>query len=543
MRRNIFFGVNADYYYENKGKNMHRQVIINVEESNIRVAFLEDNELAELFIEQINDKTIVGNIYYGIVEDVVPGIKAAFIDIGLEKRAFLHFDDFCKESLLSTIENKPAVQADSANQNIHGRHHYSNDPQNILKRGMPIIVQVIKDEIGQKSARVTSFISIPGRYLVLLPFQRMEGGISKKINDREERQRLKKILRSFRTKQMSFIVRTAGYEQGEENLKKDVRFLKNEWARVIRSFKKFKKPCLIYNDHDIFYRLIRDIFTSEINEIIVDSQTTLEQIRRILRLMIPELKDIPKLYKLHKNIFDTYDIEKQIQKAAKRKVWLKSGGFIVFDEMEALTAIDINTGRYIGTSDQEKTILKTNLEAAKLIAHHIRLRDIGGLIVVDFIDMIDRENKELIEKEFRKWLKNDRAKMAVSNLSDFGLIEMTRRRVRESLRNMIFIDCPYCDGSGSILNSNEIWRKIKYDVIEKIMEEPAPAIVSVVMHPLVKKYISENFQDILGKIGNKQKVKIEILESDDMHIEQFEVKVFEKPKAPLKLRFRNQNHN
>lgn len=522
---------------------MHRQVIINVEESNIRVAFLEDNELAELFIEQINDKTIVGNIYYGIVEDVVPGIKAAFIDIGLEKRAFLHFDDFCKESLLSTIENKPAVQADSANQNIHGRHHYSNDPQNILKRGMPIIVQVIKDEIGQKSARVTSFISIPGRYLVLLPFQRMEGGISKKINDREERQRLKKILRSFRTKQMSFIVRTAGYEQGEENLKKDVRFLKNEWARVIRSFKKFKKPCLIYNDHDIFYRLIRDIFTSEINEIIVDSQTTLEQIRRILRLMIPELKDIPKLYKLHKNIFDTYDIEKQIQKAAKRKVWLKSGGFIVFDEMEALTAIDINTGRYIGTSDQEKTILKTNLEAAKLIAHHIRLRDIGGLIVVDFIDMIDRENKELIEKEFRKWLKNDRAKMAVSNLSDFGLIEMTRRRVRESLRNMIFIDCPYCDGSGSILNSNEIWRKIKYDVIEKIMEEPAPAIVSVVMHPLVKKYISENFQDILGKIGNKQKVKIEILESDDMHIEQFEVKVFEKPKAPLKLRFRNQNHN
>lgn len=520
---------------------MHKQVFINVEETMVRVAIVEDGVLSELFIEEFNDQTIVGNIYRGIVEDVVPGLKAAFINIGLDRRAFLHFDDFCRESLfLNKAQSEKIGQATKAKSDVSSEKKSDDDKSSnaagILKRGMPIMVQVTKDEIGQKSPRVTSFVTLPGRYLVLLPFKEMEGGVSKKIADRDERLRLKKILNSLRSKKVNFIIRTAGCEQEEDNIRNDTRFLKKEWNRIVKNFQHLKVPSIIYNDHDIFYRLIRDVFTSDINEILVDDYETMQRMRKILKILIHELKDTPKYYDSQKNIFDIFDIERQVYKATRNKVWLKSGGFIVFDEMEALTAIDVNTGRFVGSSDQEKTILKTNLEAAKLIAEQIRLRDIGGLIVIDFIDMLENENKVLVEKELRKYLKGDRAKMAISRIGDFGLLEMTRKRVRESLRNVIMNKCPYCDGSGKILNNNEIYRRIKYSIIEKTVSETKLDMIIVILHNFMKKYIEDNFLKTIRNIEKKSELRIEMIGSDEIHIEHFEIKCVEKKNFPENIK-------
>ncbi len=517
---------------------MHKQVLVNIEENVARVAFLEDSNLVELFIEEYKDLSLVGNIYHGVIEDIVPGIKAAFVDIGLERRAFLHFDDFSIDALFLKPEEKNEIIEKSKGKDTHQKRYHNNRPDalSIMKKGMPIMVQVTKDEIGQKSPRVTSYVTLPGRYLVLLPFKNMEGGISKKIDNKDERQRLKRILNSLKSQKLKFIIRTAGYEQDETNLIRDKKFLNNEWNRITRTFRRLKSPSLIYNDHDIYYRIIRDIFTNDITEIIIDDSNALNRIKNILKIMIPELKDVPKYFDSQKSLFDAYDIERQIQKAVKNKLWLKSGGFIVIDEMEALTAIDINTGRFVGTSDQEKTIFKTNLEAAKLIAQQIRLRDIGGLIIIDFIDMLKAENKALVEEELRKWLKFDKAKMAISKIGDFGLLEMTRKRVKESLIKILTCKCPYCEGSGRILNYNEIWRKIKYAVINKSIDESDASLIVVHLHSIIKKFIESNFGNTLSNIEKKLKIKIDLTGSDEIHIEDFDVKVFERKKYPKNIK-------
>jgi len=528
---------------------MLKQVLINIEDRVVRVAFLEGGEVVELFIEQMSDKTIVGNIYRGIVEDVLPGLKATFVDIGLERRAFLHFDDFKFEALFLPRDemsrlglNYATLHRNKKNKNIHNilREKKEVKVEEFLRRGMPIMVQVIKDEIGKKSARVTTNISLPGRYLVLLPFPEHRGGISKRISDYDERQRLRKILKSFRSTSMGFIIRTAGYDQDEDNLRRDMIFLKNEWNQISRLFRRLKQPTLVYNDHDIFYRLVRDIFNYDLNEVIVDDPEVLRRIKNILKIMLPGLDKNTKLFNSsHRNLFDVYDIERQIQRAAKRKVWLKNGGFIVFDETEALTAIDVNTGHYTGHTDQENTIVKTNLEATEVIAQQIRLRDIGGLIVIDFIDMLLPENKELIEREFKNHLKRDRSKMAISKLSDFGLLEMTRKRVHESLKNIIFTDCPYCEGSGKILNSEEIWRKIKYSVLEKIVDAPHAEMILLLVHPDIKKYIETNHSQVIKKMSQEAKFKIQLIEDADLHIEDFRINVVEKEEKQKNLRLKH----
>ncbi|MCX7716867.1 MAG: Rne/Rng family ribonuclease [Candidatus Sumerlaeaceae bacterium] len=396
-----------------------------------------------------------------------------------------------------------------------------------LKKGDEIMVQVIKEEIGLKGARITTYISLPGRYLVLLPFPEEEGGVSRKVENYEERKRLKRLLRDIRqdlgADKVGFIVRTAGVDRDESEIRSDVEFLLQEWERVNKRYAEISAPGLAYDDSNILYRLARDVFDESISEILIDSAEEAENLKEILRSLIPQLVDKVKVYDEPENIFHKFQVERQIQKAGRRKVWLKSGGYLIIDEAEALTAIDVNTGKFVGKDDQEKMILKTNLEAARAIARELKLRDIGGIIVIDFIDMKDPRNRETLLNEFRGYLRRDRSKTSVSGISEFGLVEMTRKRVRQSLRKTLFMDCPYCQGAGVVLNESQIWLHIKHDIVN-ILEtsQPRPSL-HVVVNPRLRAFIEQNYKDTITRWQEKYGVEVTIGMSDLLHVENYAI--------------------
>jgi ribonuclease G len=393
----------------------------------------------------------------------------------------------------------------------------------LFKKGDEIIVQVIKEEIGMKGARISTFISLPGRYLVLLPYPNEEGGISRKVEDINERKRLKRILREISSDRTAFIIRTAGIYREEKDMLSDVEFLSHEWATIAEKARQAEIASLVYDDHDIVYRLARDVFDDNISEILIDSHVESEKLRGLLAKLIPTLVDKVKVYSGPENIFLKYGVEKQIQKAARRKVWLKSGGYIIIDEAEALTAIDVNTGKSIGKDDQEKLILKTNLEAARTVARELKLRDIGGLIVIDFIDMKDSRNREQVLAELRANLRTDRSKTSVSTMSEFGLVEMTRKRVRRSLRKTLFMDCHYCQGAGVILNEQQIWLHIKHEIVRMLeAQRPAPSLL-ITVNPKIRGYIDQNYREVIRRLEQKYETEIRVLMSDVIHVENYSI--------------------
>jgi ribonuclease G len=397
----------------------------------------------------------------------------------------------------------------------------------VLKKGDEIMVQVIKEEIGLKGARISSYVSLPGRYLVLLPYPNEEGGISRKVESLEERKRLKRMIREIRQDigedEVGFIVRTAGVDREEKDIRNDVEFLMQEWELVREREKTARPPDMVYDDSNILYRLCRDVFDESISEILIDSHKEADKLRETLRALIPGLVDRVAVYENPENIFTHYQVERMIQKAARRKVWLKSGGYIIIDEAEALTAIDVNTGKFIGKDDQEKMILKTNLEAARTIAKELKLRDIGGLIVVDFIDMRDSRNRDQLLNEFRAHLRRDRSKTSVSSISEFGLVEMTRKRVRQSLRKTLFMDCPYCQGAGVVLNEQQIWIHIKNEII-RIAEGASPAPnLNIVVNPRIRAHLEQNYRDALTRFEDKYGIEIRVGMSDVFHVENYAI--------------------
>ena len=411
-----------------------------------------------------------------------------------------------------------------------------------MRKGDEIMVQVIKEEIGLKGARISSHISMPGRYLVFLPFSGdSSGGVSRKVEDVAERKRLKSILREIHgemdTESAGFIVRTAGVDRTEEEIRSDVQFLTGEWKEVLQRNETAKAAECVYDDSNILKRLARDVFDDSISEIIIDSDTEAEKLRNVLSTLIPSLVDKVQVYKDSENIFSRYQVEKQIQKAARRKVWLKSGGYLIIDEAEALTAIDVNTGKFIGKDDQEKMILKTNMEAARAIARELRLRDIGGLIVIDFIDMRDYRNKEQLLNEFRSFLKKDRSKTSVSSISEFGLVEMTRKRVRRSLRKTIFMDCPYCQGSGAVLNEQQIWLHIKNDIVQIVEENNPPPSLNIICNPRIRAYLDQNCREDIEAFKKRYEIDIRISMSDVFHVENYAIERMARngERAPMTL--------
>ena len=434
---------------------MGRQIIINAAPWETRVAVLDDTTLSELYVERGRDHGIAGNIYKGKVVRVLPGMQAAFVDVGLDKAAFLHVSD-----LPPPAEAEPAEPGDDAVEPIAADPDDEAAPiprrraplppiEERLSKGAELMVQVAKEPIGSKGARVTAHISLPGRHLVLMPGTR-HLGISRRIEDSAERDRLRAIVEAERPADGGFIVRTACEGATERDIQDDVRFLTRLWARISQTATSTPAPALIHQDLDLVLRCVRDLFTSEVERLTVDAAADHARVREFVEATMPKLTARVHHYHGATPIFDQHGVETKIARALDRRVWLKSGGYLIIEQTESLTAIDVNTGRYVGKKSQEETILKTNLEAAKQVVTQLRLRNLGGIIVIDFIDMESAESRAQVFEALQLAMRADKARTNILRISELGLVEMTRKRTRESLGQLLSTSCPHCEGAGRV---------------------------------------------------------------------------------------------
>ena len=463
---------------------MSHSLLVNVTPQETRVALVENGLLAELYVERRKGQSIVGNVYKGKVLRVLPGMQAAFVDIGLDRAAFLYVGDVqtnIKNVYLGEeVESEPLIATSEASAHSiemsvgdladgGGISPETHEPvyqpiQNLLQEGQELNVQVTKAPIGTKGARISSYISLPGRHLVLIPTVD-HIGISRRITKEAERDRLKNMVEKLKAPGVGYIVRTVCEGKDEEKIKEDMEYLLKVWEEIKERSESSSAPSLIHNDLDLILRATRDLFTANIDRLIVDDQSEYSNLKKFIETYLPRLKDGLELYQGNEPLFDAFNIEADISRALGSKVWLKSGGYIIIDQMEALTAIDVNTGRFVGKKNLEDTILKTNLEAVREIAIQIRLRNIGGIIIIDFIDMIKKTNRDKVFNSLQEGLQKDRARTNILNMSDFGLVEMTRKRTQESLVRSLCEPCPYCEGKAYIKSPHtvtyELFRDLK----------------------------------------------------------------------------------
>jgi len=426
---------------------MTKEIIINATNEETRIAILEDSNLVELFVERPEYERM-GDIYKGKVSRVLPGMQAAFINIGHEQNAFLHFSDISsnfQDYFIDYDEDDEGEQKPKKRK----KPRKNFDIEKKLKRGQDILVQIIKEPISTKGCRVTSEITLPGRYVVLIPNQK-HIGISRKITNFKEKKRLKSIAQQIIPPNYGLIIRTVAEDKSDKELKKDMQMLLKTWQKMEKEIKKDNSPVLLYKDMAMASSIIRDLFTSDIDQVVVDSRKLMSDILKYIKYVAPQLMHKVNYHKDKEPIFDTFKIETEIEKLTASKVWLKNGGYIIIQQTEALVSIDVNSGKFIGRKDHESNSLKINLEAAREIAREARLRDLGGLIVIDFIDLQEDENQKKVEMELKKEFAKDRSITKMATMSRFGLIEMTRQRVRPSVIHSINDTCPVCDGSGLV---------------------------------------------------------------------------------------------
>ncbi len=434
---------------------MKKEILINTTDYETRVGILGDGRLVELMSERRDEQRIVGNIYKGVIKTVLPGMQAAFIDIGLEgKAAYLHSSDIGKQYDRDDDDDETEAPAEIV------RKHRRQGIETVLKRNQEILVQVIKEPISTKGARIASEISIPGRYVVLVPNDD-HIRVSKRIMSWPEKKRLRKIIEDFRPEGFGVIVRTEGEGKSEHDFKTDIKRIMKLWAKLKRKADTSPAPVLIHQEEEMIVSMIRDVFTADVEQLVCDNKEDYKKIISYARQVAPEMKNKVHLYKGDLPLFDKYGIEQEIDKMLDRKVWIRKGAYLVIDQTEAMVTIDVNTGRFVGGRDQENTILQVNLEAAREAARQIQLRDIGGLIVCDFIDMYNRDNRRRLYEEFKSCFKNDRAKQAMNPVTEFGLIEMTRERVRMSHMHHLSEPCPYCAGLGRVASKETMATKIE----------------------------------------------------------------------------------
>ena len=508
---------------------MASELIINVTPWETRVALLENNTVVELHVEPEARKGYVGNIYKGRVVRVLPGMQAAFVDIGLERTAFLYVTDVYDhlsefEAMLGREECQDGGRLEPCSCHDDEELHYVQPPfriEDLLHQGQEILVQVGKEPLGSKGARVTSHVSIPGRHLVLMPTMN-HIGISRRIEDEGERARLKGILEELRPNGVGLIARTASEGASQAELQAELNFLLHLWEDIQHRANTLPIPSLIYEDLDVALRAVRDLFSGEVTRLVVDDRGAYDRIVDFLQRFAPHLVTRVELYNERTPIFDAFGIEHEMSKALGKKVWLKSGGFIVIESTEALTAIDVNTGRYVGKRHLEDTILKTNLEAAKEIAYQLRLRNIGGLIIIDFIDMENRANREEVFKTLKEHVRRDKSKVNVLKMSELGLIQMTRKRNRESLQHLLSEPCFYCDGTGLLRSRraicHEIFRKIRRE-----WERPAPGELRIEVHPRVGELLLNEANHHVEALEEELGIPIVIIPRPEFHLEQFHI--------------------
>jgi len=492
---------------------MEKSIVINVSLGEMRLAILEDRTLVELYYELPENERMVGDIYYARVAKVIKGLQAAFIDIGKKQDAFLHFSDL-DDRLLGF---------DPSQKNGHvfpRRQNYSWTADQVpIHKGDKLLVQITKEPLAAKGARISTNISLPGRYLVLVPNDRVVG-VSRKIYNRKEKYRLKKIGRSFRREGFGMVIRTAAEGKDEAELKADYENLIKKWEQLAKKMKSADPPQLVHKDVGMLSSVIRDLFTNDVNQLIVDDKKMHREILRYLKDVSPQLVDRVKLYQDKVPVFDKFGIESQINKSLARKVWLKRGGYIFIDHTEALTAIDVNSGRFSGKADHDANSLKINLDAAKEIARQLRLRDIGGIIIIDFIDMIHLQNRKKLEEEFKKELRKDRAQANITGLSEFGIIEMTRERVRPTLLFSISEACPACMGTGRVISKSTTSAKIER-WMQRYRREGGSRSVQLVVHPELAKYLSEGHKSIIRKMTWSHWTRIKVVTDENISLDEF----------------------
>jgi ribonuclease G len=502
---------------------MRREIIINASSSETRIAILEDKELVEIMVERPEAVRRVGDIYKGRVNAVLPGMQAAFVDLGLEKSAFLHASDLHPSD--ADFDDLFEDEAVDDRRQAGGRGRREEPAPRIedaLKKGQEVLVQITKEPIGTKGPRVTTQVSLPGRYLVLMPGHD-HVGVSRKIEDRSERSRLKSLIREIRPPDAGVIVRTVGAEQGKKEFQSDVKYLLQLWEKIEKQAQRTRAPALLHQEMEFTTGLIRDIFTEEVGQLVIDSKEEYEQIMKYLATYAPELRSRAKLYRGEVPIFDHFGIEGEIEKAMERKVWLKKGGYITIDQTEALVAIDVNTGRFTGKRSQEETILKTNLEAAEEIARQLRLRDLGGIIVLDFIDMEDEGNRKAVVDTLRNRLKRDRSRTKAFAVSELGLVEMTRQRQRPSLANYFTDSCPECEGSGRVLSLSSATLKIGR-MLRRVGQRSKDRQLILRVHPDVAVHLVEQHADELERVEKTYRLRVEI--RDDPSLRRDEIRLF-----------------
>lgn len=491
---------------------LKREILISATRRETRVAILEDDCLVELLVDRPDIQRTVGNIYRGKVEAVLPGLQAAFVDIGLGKSAFLHASDLV-EPEEEELEEEEGERRRSAKK--------APDIEDLVRRGDTLLVQVIKEPIGTKGARVTTQISLAGRYLVYMPFA-SKIGVSRKIEVREERQRLREIVSRLLPEDAGgVIVRTVAEGASEEALRRELKSLVGLWKKIKRKAAFLRPPALVQREASLTSGIIRDLFSDRVDHLWVDSPEIYEEIRQYLKQVDPDLLDRVTLYRDPTPLFDKFDIETEIRDLFKRRVDLPTGGYLVIEPTEALVSIDVNTGRYTGSAkDPEKTILRTNLEAAREIARQLRLRDIGGIIVIDFIDMESRANRDRVLQELRTHLARDRARTRAFAVSELGLIEMTRQRVRESLWASLTTVCPACEGTGRVFRPEVVVSRVERS-LKRVALERKEKQLTVRVHPEVALYLLEQEPRFLEEAESATGIHLELRDDPMLRVDEF----------------------
>ena len=508
---------------------MKREILINSNPRETRVAIIEDDQLVELLVDRPDARRMVGDIYLGRVEAVLPGIQAAFVDIGTEKSAFLHASDLVYPEDDAEADADDADDADDEEEDepeTRGRGRRAKAPpvQDVLKRGQDLIVQVSKEPISTKGPRVTAQVSLAGRFLVYMPFA-ARVGVSRKIGDRAARQRLRAQVQDVLPKDAGgVIVRTVGEDVTQETLQHELSTLIAQWKRIKRKTHFVRAPTAVHRETSLTRGLMRDVFSTKVEQVTVDSKQVHNEILEYLKGIAPELVDRVKLYEDQQPLFDKANIEQEIRDLFKRRCDLPAGGYLIIEPTEALVSIDVNSGRYTGKKDPEKTILRTNVEAAREVARQMRLRDLGGIIVCDFIDMETKANRDKVLQELRTHLGRDRARTKAFQVSELGLIEMTRQRVRQShLQNMTEA-CPTCHGTGRVFTAETIARRVERSIRRVGLEgRKEPLVVRV--HPDVAMYLLESEKEMIKKLEKSVGFTIELRDDPLLRPDEFKLVV------------------
>jgi ribonuclease G len=509
---------------------MNKEMIVSSNGHETMVAILEDDLVSEVFVERERQRGVVGNVYKGRVSKVLPGMQSSFIDLGLERDGFLYVDD-----VVDTMEEFDKLAGDDdeeggpakGDRRDGGGDRPKPKIEDLLKEGQEIVVQVVKEPLGTKGARLTSHVTMPGRFLVFMPTVD-HIGVSRKIDAREERSRLRGIVREFREKHGftgGVIIRTAAGGRPKEDIVSDLEAFHRIWTEIRQRMDASRAPAVLFHEQSIVSRLLRDLLTEDYQAIRIDNPTEYQRVLELVERIMPNLAPKVKLYSKPYPIFDEYGVQAEIDKALKSKVWLKSGGSIVINQTEALVAIDVNTGRYVGKKSAgrlEDTIVKTNLEAVKEIVRQVRLRDLGGIIVLDFIDMEEKKNRQKVFQAVEQELRKDRSPSKALQVSDFGLIIITRKRVKQSLERVLTEPCPYCSGTGVIKSSATICYEILSEV-RKIGPDLNGHRVVLRVNPDIARALKEEesavLNDLRASIGRDVTVKADV----HLHHEQFDV--------------------